>query len=277
MTSSTSGSAGGGTSGPSGGVDAARGGRSGDAWEKAARAGYAVSGALHLVLGFLIVSIAFGSGAEADQSSALGTLGHSPLGAGVLWLAAVAFLALGGWQVADAVHDGEPADRAKAAGRGAMYLVLAFVSVSLALGSGGSNGDGQAQGFAGALVQAPAGRLLVGAIGLGILAGGAYHVVKGARKTFLEDLQATPGGQLGRGVRAMGTVGYIAKGVALAVVGVLFVVAAATADPEQAQGIDGAIDSLLGLPGGPAIVVAVGVGFAAYGVYSFARARYARM
>jgi hypothetical protein len=72
-------------------------------------------------------------------------------------------------------------------------------------------------------------------------------------------------------------VGYIAKGFALGVIGVLFVYAAITADPDKAKGLDGAIETLLGAPGGAIIVVLVGIGFAAYGLYSFARARYARM
>ncbi len=71
--------------------------------------------------------------------------------------------------------------------------------------------------------------------------------------------------------------GYLAKGVALAVVGLLFVLAAARADPSQASGLDGALKTLGQQPGGPVILVAVGLGFVAYGLYSFARARYARM
>jgi hypothetical protein len=57
----------------------------------------------------------------------------------------------------------------------------------------------------------------------------------------------------------------------------LFTYAAVTADPDKAKGLDGAIESLKDAPAGPAIVAAVGVGFAAYGLYSFGRARYARM
>lgn len=255
-------------------------GASSTAWERVARTGYAVSGVLHLLLGVTIVQIGLGSGGEADQQAALGQLGSTPLGAAVLWIAVVAFVGLGAWQAADALSSRhETADRTKSAGRGVLYLALAGTAASVALGSGsgGGSGDSSAQGLAAGLMQAPAGRVLVAAVGLGVLAGGVYHVVKGARKKFLEDLRATPGGELGRGVEILGTVGYVAKGVALAVVGGLFVVAAATADPAQAQGIDGAIETLLGAPGGPVVVIAVGIGFAAYGVYSFARARYARM
>ncbi|TGO06155.1 DUF1206 domain-containing protein [Serinibacter arcticus] len=275
----------GGGSGSGSGIDSSTAKRhAGTAWERVARGGYAVSGVLHLVLGATIVSIGLGAGGEADQQAALGQLGGTPFGAAVLWVAVAAFVALGAWQLADAVTGRDEAvDRVKSAGRGGLYLALAFTAGSLALagssgsGSGSGSGDESAQGFAAGLMAAPAGRVLVAVVGLGILAGGVYHVVKGARKKFREDLRAAPGGELGRGVELLGTIGYAAKGVALAVVGGLFVLAAMTADPAQAQGVDGAVETLLGAPGGPVVVIAVGIGFAAYGLYSFARARYARM
>ena len=74
-----------------------------------------------------------------------------------------------------------------------------------------------------------------------------------------------------------GMVGYIAKGIAVGVVGVLFVVAALTHDPEKASGLDGALKSLADLPFGTFILWLVGAGLIIYGVYCFARARYARM
>jgi hypothetical protein len=69
----------------------------------------------------------------------------------------------------------------------------------------------------------------------------------------------------------------VAKGIALGAVGVLFVVAAATVNPEGADGLDGALRALASLPLGVVILVLVGAGFIAYGVYSFVRARFAHM
>ncbi len=267
-------STGGGISGNS----SARSGRTGDAWEFAARAGYAVSGLLHIVVGILIVRVATGGGSEeADQTAALSSIGESTFGGIVLWSAVIAFLALGAWQAADAVRGSDTKDRAKAAGKAGVYFALAVTSWSVATGSDGEDGDSRAQSFATTLMEAPAGRVLVGAVGLGILVAGGFHVWAGWTQKFLDNLRTPSGSKVSRGVTITGTVGYIAKGVALGVVGVLFTYAAISADPDQAQGIDGAIESLLDAPGGPVLVILVGVGFAAYGVYSFARARYARM
>src|SRR5690554_3177334 len=255
-----------------------RQGKSGDVWEKGARAGYAVSGALHIVLGFLIAQLAFGGGSdEASSSEALSMLADSTFGVIVLWVAVVAFGALAAWQCADALrtHD-DVKDRVKLLAKAGVYAVLAFSAATIALGSSSSGDDAQAQGLVGTVLEWPGGQIIVGAVALGILIAGVFHIVTGVKKKFMEHLKAVPTGS-GSWVRRLGMAGYIAKGTALVVVGVLFGYAAVNADADQAEGLNGSLEILLGLPGGPVIVVIVGLGFAAYGLYLFVRARYARM
>ena len=122
-------------------------------------------------------------------------------------------------------------------------------------------------------MDAPAGQLLVGLVGVGILGIAGYHVYKGWREKFLEDLQEHPG----RWVVIVAKVGYILKGVALAAVGVLFITAAIQHRAGKATGLDGALRSLRDLPAGTVILLVIALGLLAYGVYSFARARYARV
>jgi len=254
-------------------------GTTGDAWEKGARAGYAVSGLLHIALGVLIAQLAFGgsAGEEASSSQALSSISDNTLGVIVLWFAVVAFAALGLWQLADGFRShNEAKDRVKAFGKAGVYLVLAFTAASIAMGSSSGGGDEQAQGIVAQVLGWPGGQLIVGAIAIGILVTGVFHVVKGARKKFLENLRGVPSGTGGT-VKALGMAGYIAKGAALTIVGLLFGYSAITADPDDAKGLDGAVKSLLDLPGGQVIVVLVGAGFAAYGVYSLVRARYGRL
>jgi hypothetical protein len=71
--------------------------------------------------------------------------------------------------------------------------------------------------------------------------------------------------------------GYILKGAALAAVGVLFVVAAVRRQGNRATGLDGALRALRDLPAGTVLLVLIAIGLAAYGAYSFTRARYARV
>ena len=60
-------------------------------------------------------------------------------------------------------------------------------------------------------------------------------------------------------------------------VGVLFVAAALKQHVGKTTGLDGALKSLRDLPAGPVILILIALGLACYGVYSFARARYARV
>jgi len=251
------------------------------ALEAVARFGYAVSGVLHILIGLIAVQIAVGTGGgSADQTGALSQVASQPFGEVLLWVGAVALLALGLWQLTEAVWGGAGTDRAKhkakAAGKGIVYLALAYTTSSFARG-GSSSSSGQSSDVTADLMGSGAGRLLVAAIGLAVIGIGAYHVVKGAKKKFLQDLNTTGGGHVGGAVTRLGQLGYLAKGIALGVVGVLFVVAAARTDPSQATGLDGGLKTLGEQVGGPVILVVVGLGFVAYGLYSFARARYARM
>ena len=238
--------------------------------EKGARLGYAASGVLHLLLAWVTVQLAWTSGGEqADQQGALQQLAGNGFGQALLWVLLVGFVLLALWQATEAIAWGEASDRAKAAAKAVVYAVLAVTTVSvLTSGSGGSSG-----GATSGLLSSGIGRVLVGVVGVGVVAVGGYHVVKGWQEKFLDDLGSSPAPW----VRIAGKVGYIGKGAALAVVGVLLVVAAVQADPEKASGLDGALHALAGLPFGPLLLTLVALGFAAYGVYAFGRARHAKV
>jgi hypothetical protein len=78
-------------------------------------------------------------------------------------------------------------------------------------------------------------------------------------------------------VVALGTVGYIAKGFALGVLGVLVVVATVTNNPEQSTGLDGALKTLREQPFGVWLLGAVALGLMAYGVFMAIRSKYQRL
>ena len=244
-----------------------------------ARVGYAVSGLLHLLIGWIAVQVAWsGSGKSADQSGALQTLAGSSLGRLTLWVAVVGFLALGLWQLASGLatrpaRGSSPwADRGKSISKAIAYLALAWTCFSFAKGNPSSS-KAQSADFTATLLQQTGGRVLVAIIGLVVIGVGGYHVVKGWKKKFLQDLAGHPGVLATRA----GVVGYVAKGLALVVVGVLFLTAASQNSASKATGLDGALRSLRAQPQGSWLLTAVALGIAAYGVYSFARAKYARV
>ncbi|ORM26874.1 DUF1206 domain-containing protein [Williamsia sp. 1135] len=255
------------------------------AFERAARAGHIVSGLLHLLIAYIIFRIAFGDGGSADQSGALGTLTGKPGGALVLWIAAVAFVAMALWRVAETIvgpHATEPGsgdsgasglfDRAKAASLAVVYFAFAFSAVQFARGSGESSGK-QNSGLSARLMENTAGKTLLVVVGLIIIAVGGYHVYKGVTKNFLDDLKTSDGTI----ITPLGVVGYAAKGLVLIGAGILVIVASINSDPSKATGIDGAVKTLGEAPFGKFLLILAGIGIAAYGLYSFAMARYSRM
>lgn len=241
--------------------------------EWGARLGYGASGVLHLLLAYLTAQIALGDpGKQASQSGALATLAEEPVGEVLLWVMAAGFTMLALWQLTELVTRHEAFDKAKAGGKLVLYSALAWTSFTFASG-GSTSSNKQTKDFTVTLMDAPAGRLLVGLVGVAIIGIAAYHVYKGWRERFLADLQEHPG----RWVVIAAKVGYIGKGIALGAVGILFITAAIQQRAGKSTGLDGALRSMRDLPAGTVILLGIALGLAAYGVYSFARARYARV
>ncbi|MGY1694769.1 DUF1206 domain-containing protein [Geodermatophilus sp. SYSU D00814] len=259
-----------------------------DALEHLARIGLIAYGLVHLLIAWIALQLAWGggSGQSADQSGALATLSESPVGTPLLWVLAVGLVALALWQAAEVLRwrSGWSASgdaRKKALGRSAkavakavVYLALAVLAFRFATG-GGQSSSGQQQQTAAGVFGWPAGRWLVGLVGLVVVGVGVYHVVKGVTKKFLEQVDLASAPPSARHlVTRLGQVGYPAKGVALGVVGALLVYAAVTFDPAKASGLDGALRTILDAPFGKFLLTLVAVGIAAFGAYCFVRARY---
>lgn len=238
-----------------------------------ARLGYVASGVLHVLLGAIALQVAWGRAQEsADQSGAFAVLAGQPLGKVALWAAATGFVGLAVWQLTEAVASRRGAgDRVKAVGKAAVFAALAWTALQFATGSSPSP-DQQSQDFTAALMSRPGGRWAVGLVGLAAVGVGAYHVHKGWTRKFLGDLTHDPG----RFVTAAGRLGYVAKGIALGIVGALFVTAAVQQRPDQAGGLDDALHTLREQPFGTFLLTVTALGVIAYGVYSFARARWTR-
>ena len=237
--------------------------------ERAARAGYAASAVLHGLLAWVALDLAWGGYVgHADQTGALLVLGGTVVGAALLWAVAAAFVALTAWQLLDVVVSGSTSRRLRAAGRAAVYAVLAATAEGAA--EGPDLDDPVEEDVTAALLAHPAGAVAVGLLAAVVVAVGAYHLVKGVRGAFVRDLRATPPDWVVHAGRA----GYVAKGVALVVVGVLLGGAIPAPDVETPQGLDAALRALLEMPLGSFVVTLVAAGFAAYGVYAAARARF---
>lgn len=246
-----------------------------------ARLGLAGSALIHLFIGFVAIRVALQQNVEGDQAGAIAQIAQLPGGMVALWIAVVGLFALALWLVVQAILGIGYASKKRwvrslvAIAKAVAYFVLGVTALSFAQG-GSTNSSSSTEQVTSGILTLPGGQLLLGLVGLIAFGVGVYLVAKGARRRFVSDI-VLPSGPSRRAVLMLGTVGYVAKGIAIAVVGVLFVVAAVIVNPTQASGLDGALKALAALPFGSAILIAIGVGLIAFGIYTFARARLARL
>ncbi|MFD3701912.1 DUF1206 domain-containing protein [Nocardia sp. NPDC058658] len=253
-------------------------------FERFARAGLVMSGIVHLIIGYIAIRLALGGGAgTADQSGAMTELAARPGGVFALWVGVVAFALMALWRLAEAAlgsssrpdsdsKKSEAVNRVKAFSLAVVYFAFAVSAFGFARGAGTSSAE-QSTGITAEMMQSTVGTVALVIAGLIIIAIGGYHVYKGATQRFLADLQ----GGTSTLVRRLGTVGYVAKGLAVAAIGLLVILAVGRSDPGEATGLDGAFKTLGAQPFGATLLIAAGAGIIAYGLYSFAMARYTKM
>ena len=199
----------------------------------------------------------------------------------MLWVLAVLLAALGLYHLVQCfLASGDSAadrwkERASQAGRAVVFAALGAVAATVAMGAR-PNGDRTAETASRDVLGLPGGPVLLALIGAGVLVGGVVFAVRGVRQSFTKKL-TLPAGRVGRGVTMLGVVGYVAEGIALAIVGVLpDRRSSQRRTPRKAGGLDAAVHTLLTLLFGPFVTAAAGIGFVAYGV-SVLPARYAKL
>ena len=251
-----------------------------------ARGGYAANGVVHILIGVIAVVVAAGGDGATDQSGALMTIAAVPLGFVALWAIAILLCALGVWQVLEGILAPTPTDdrpgvarmwgqRIGAWGQAAIFIGLGVIAGSVALGAQ-IDTERAVEYASRGLLSIPGGPIVLTLIGLGIGIAGVVFIVMGLRRSFRNRIEIPDHG-FGKNLAALGLVGFVAKGIALAIVGVLLVAASLSGDADTAGGLDGALRALLSLDLGPWLVAVVGAGFIAYGVFCLFRARFARL
>lgn len=252
-----------------------------DWMDHAVRVGLVSYGVVHLVLAWLALRLAFGdSGGSASGSGALHEMATTAVGRITLYVVAAGFAALVVWQALEALwghRDREGGERVlkrlTSAAKVVLYAALGFTALKTALGS--SSGGSDTDGITAKLMSVPAGPFIVGAVGVVIVGVAGALAYRGLSEGFRSELQLD--GQVGKDGSAyvwFAKIGYVSKGVAIAVVGVLFGYAALTHDPHKSGGLDQALHKILQQPFGVPILVVIAAGFACYGLFCFAWARH---
>ncbi len=249
------------------------------ALDVAVRIGLVAYGLVHLVIAWLALRLALGGGGNASSKGALNQLATTTPGRLSLYLVGAGLLALVLWQLLEATVGHREADgftlvrkRATSAGKAVVYGGLGVSALKVALGAKSSSGT---DGMTAKLMAMPGGPVIVALVGVGVLVVAGFLAHRGWTGTFMKKLDV--GGQTGKDGRAhrlFGKAGYLAKAVALAIIGGLFVWAAFTHDPQKSGGLDQALHKLLQAPFGAPLLVAVAVGIACYGLFCIAWARH---
>lgn len=250
-----------------------------------ARVGILSWGVTHVLIAWLALQIVLGNGGgeRADQTGAFQTIAQNTGGKVLLWILVVGFVFAFVWRLEKAiwgytyVEDKSKNIRKRAtdAGKAVLFAVLAYLAGSTAAGSGGG-GQGK-QGATAVVLGWPGGQFLVGLVGLIIIGGGAYKAYRGWKKKFEEDMDLPSDQKARQAAVRLGQVGFIGRGFATALIGVLVILAAVTFDPHKANGLDPALKTLAGEPYGVVLLILVALGLLCYGAFLAFDARYHRI
>ena len=254
------------------------------------RFGIAARGVVYILIGVLTAQAALGrGGAVAGQSQALEAIYSQPHGRMLLTVITIGLFAYALYCFIKALlnTEGHKADAQGAAARvgnaaaGIAYAAMAWGAFQLIRGTatsikGGSNASTQ-QHTAQAL-NLPFGRELVVIVGLIILVVAATQLYRAYTAKFQRHLDlGRVSTQAKTLVIRLGRFGYAARGVVFTIIGFFLVVAGLHRSAGTAKGASGALATLLAQPYGHVLAGIVALGFVAFGLYSFAEARYRRL
>ena len=255
---------------------------------KFGRAGWLAKGIVYLIAGILALMLAWqasrwsdassgGGDQEASPTGALKTIADASGGSILMWLLAIGMLLYAAWRLVSAAMPGGTDAKAwlKRIGfvvSAVMYTTLAITAISLASKSGTAqdeaDGNSQVTSMTADVMAHSGGRWLIGLVGLIVIAVGLYRIKKGVEQDVNDELDLS--GMSAERVRLteqLGRVGEMGRGVGIGLVGFFLLRAAITYDANEATGLDGALRRLAESGWGVMLIVVIGLGFAAYGLF----------
>jgi hypothetical protein len=251
--------------------------------ERLGRAGLVAKGVLYVVLGILAVKVALGArDEEADREGVLREIAAQPLGRGLLTLLAVGFFGYAAWRLAqgfldrDAKGEDAPglAKRAGAVARGLWWGALGVLTVSKIAGAGSDTSGKEDEATAGVLAL-PLGRYLVFAAAAGFLGAAVFNGYRAVTGKFRKRLRTERMNETEEDAATLAAVlGHLSRFVVFGLIGLFLAKAAWEFDAGETRSLDGALREVAAQPYGTFLLCTVAIGLGAYGLYSFAQARY---
>lgn len=256
------------------------------------RVGYAAKGTVYILVGVLAVMAAVGGGASGQtggSKDALAWISQQPFGDFLLGVVGLGLLFYAIWQFVRAIWDPEGmGSDAKGIGKrvfhfvvGVIYGSLGVWAMSAVLGSGSaSTGGGQqrSETLTAQVMSWPAGPWIVGLIGLVIIGYGLFEFYRSYTAKFTEKLNGYEMSPEERHwSKRIGQIGMACRGVVFLLVGGFFIDAALSSSPQEAGGLEQALNTIAAQPFGQIALIVIALGLAAYGVFQWVKARYRRV
>lgn len=253
--------------------------------EKLARWGYASRGIIYFVIGSLALMAAIGNGGSTtDSKGAIAKLMQAPGGWLLVLALCVGLLGYSAWRFCQAFFDadGHGTDGKAMVIRGGLmvssvtHLFLAFWAGKLAIGSATSSGGSSGkETMVATLMSQPFGQWLVGIAGAILVGVGIAQFLKGHGEKF--DKHFTWDYDERRWLVNFCKFGLYARGVIFAIIGSFVIYAAYTTDPNDAGGLEQALEWMRSQPFGPWLLGITAIGLICFAVYSCVEAIYRRV
>jgi hypothetical protein len=254
--------------------------------EYLARFGYGARGVVYLVIGVLIViGAGVGEGGSATRD-AVRTLREQPFGTFILWLLVIGLAGYVAWRLVQAIFDTDDHGtsikglgvRAGLLASAVTYGALGQYTLSLlgVFGNAGSSG-GSGGGAARWLESFVADRWVALILCLVFLAVAIAHFVKAIKRKYADHFQASE--EAMAWIHPISITGLCARGGVFVILALLtfyrFLTAGGGAD--DPPGLSDALAFIAGLPAGPLLLTAMGLGLIAFALYSLIEARWRRI
>ncbi len=254
--------------------------------EPIARFGYASKGVVYLIVGLLAMPVAFGIGnTSVGTSDALQIIVTQPLGKFLLTVVAVGLASYAVWRFIQAFidpeHQGGNAKRVVPrlgyAISGMSYASLAVTAIQIITGGGGDRSSWR-QDWTARLLAQPFGQVLLAIAGALVMGVGVSFAYVAFTAKFRQRLRLVEMSDVYvKWATGIARFGVTARGVAFGIIGLLLIQSAVQSDPDEVQGLGGALQTLAEEPFGQGLLVAIAVGFVAYAIHLLILARYRRI
>ena len=240
--------------------------------EGLARYGLVAKGVSYGLVGILAAALALADHGKArSREGAFVQLSQeSGYGKPLLVALALGFIAYALWRVVQAIFDRD---------REVVYVALAVAALQLLDGTGGSGSAGvEERSVTARVLEYPAGRWLVGLVGLAFIAAALFNAYRAFTQKFEENWKV---GEMSAAERRWlpraSSLGLLSRFVVFGLIGGFLVKAAYQHDPKEAIGLDGALRKVIQASYGPVLLAIVAGGLLCYALFCFAEARYRRV